>query len=374
MNEYLQQAQNYIQKQLGSGQSPDEIAQQLRAAGWQDDLIQQAFTGVQAQVMPTVTGAPNLAPATTTSTPTATDNRHGRLRTGWRLFTTSWSILRGNKYLLRYLFMTGLWVFAITTAFVAIYIVLEKTVFVSSDPYNDSLTPVGYAFVFFDYLLIYFFINLYAAGLTANVLDIFNGNKKTYRDYMHIAWSKAPALLVFSIASATVGMFLRLVVERIRFIGWIIAWLLGTAWSLGTLFVVPIIVTEETPNGLSAIKKSVGFFKQTWGEGITTKATVNIPIFLIQLALFGLFIPAIFLAAIAFSYVGMFVVAILYIILSLTFSIIGSFANSLVNIALFYYATKHQVPPAFNEALLNQVFIKRRSMWFQKKPTPPSTV
>lgn len=369
MNEYLQQAQSYIQQQLGSGQSPDEIAQQLRTAGWQEDLIQKAFNGVQEQVVPT--GFASVAPANaapgTASTPSATDNRHGRLRTGWRLFTTSWSILRGNKYLLRYLFMTGLWVFLITVVFALGYVILDKTIFVSSDPYNDSLRPIGYVFVFFDYLLIYFFISLYAAGLTANALDIFIGNKKAYRDYMHVAWSKAPALLVFAIANTTVGMFLRLVVERIRFVGWLIAWLLGTAWSLGTLFVIPIIVTDEQPNGLRAIKQSIGFFKQTWGESITTKASVNVPVFLIQLALFGLFIPAIFLAAIAFSYIGLVTMVILYLVISLSISIVGSFANSLVNIALFYYATYHQVPPAFNEALLNQVFIKRGPRRFHKK-------
>ena len=57
---------------------------------------------------------------------------------------------------------------------------------------------------------------------------------------------------------------------------------------------------------------------------------------------------------------------IIFIVLSLALSVIGSFANSLVNIALYYYATTQQVPPAFTAEMLNSVFIKRKRRFFKK--------
>ena len=371
MDDTQTQLQNYIQQQLQSGQTPDEIDAALRAAGWTEELIHAAFTAVQARMMPTsLAAAPPQAAAAPQDTvaPQANGRRRGRIRTGWQLFKQSWAILRGNKYLLRYLFMTGAWIFGITIVFVAIYWIFDDTLY--QNDYSNDFKPLGYVLSFFDYLLVYFFINVYAAGLTANVLDIFQGNRREYQYYMRIAWSKAPALLVYSAIEAIVGMFLRYVVERIRWVGWLIAWLLGTAWSLGTLFVVPIIVTSEKPSGITSIKDSLRFFKQTWGQSITTKVSVNVPLFFMNLLLILAFIASVVGAVSLHSFPLLMLVVVMYLVLTVALAIVGSFANSLVNIALFYFAAYHKVPPAFSAELLNQVFIKRKRRFFKKAADP----
>src|SRR5207245_5116586 len=164
----------------------------------------------------------------------------GRIRTGWILFKQTMTILKGNKQLLRYLLMTTLCVTVITVVLVALYIVFDKKDLQKTG--NKTLSPLGYALGFADYLLVYFFIYYYAAGLTANILDIFQGNQRSYAEYMKIARAKIGPIFVFSLLSATIGFILQYVVERIRFAGWLISWILGTLWSLGTLFVIPLIV------------------------------------------------------------------------------------------------------------------------------------
>ncbi|MEO6761140.1 MAG: DUF6159 family protein, partial [Candidatus Saccharimonadales bacterium] len=158
---------------------------------------------------------------------------------------------------------------------------------------------------------------------------------------------------------------------RVRFVGWILAWLLGALWSLGTLFVIPIIMTSQKPSGVSSIKSSFSFFKRTWGESIVAKLSVNTPLALLNVALIIAFITGIVASVNLQSYAMLWVIIILYIIISIILSVIGSFANSLVNIALFYYATYGKVPPAFSEDLLNQVFIKkkRRHLFGSKGPS-----
>ena len=418
MDDYVAQARNYIQQQLASGQPADVVLQQLRAAGWQEELIQQAFAALQIEVMPAellpgqriepgqpvlmqtevhvsdnpvapVTPAAEVAPAAVAAPqpvaptpiaqpvaavegPQASGRHRGRLKTGWRLFTTSLSILNGNKYLLRYLLMTGLWIFFVTVAFVTAYYFVFLATFLNDKDVPAIMPFVAFALVCLDYLLIYFFINLYAAGLAANVFDIFAGNKQPYRAYMHIAWKKAPALFVFSVANTTIGLLLRTLVERIRFVGWLLSWLIGTAWSLGTSFTVPIIVAGDKVGGIAAIKQSFAFFKQTWGEGIAAKASVNVPLGILQFALLGAFYAIVFTVGEAVGATGIFALLILYLVLSIALAVVGSFSNSLVNIALFYYASYRIVPPAFSEGLLNDVFIKRGPRWFKRKSAQAS--
>ncbi|MGH7241783.1 MAG: DUF6159 family protein, partial [Candidatus Saccharimonadales bacterium] len=349
---------------------PDTVHQQVLAAGWPADAVEKAFYAVQASVLPSNMANPVVS-SNKALAPVAAGRRRGRIATGWALFKASLSILNGNRYLLRYLLMTGVWVFGITAVFIAIYIVFYEAIFQNN--YSNSFKPIGYVFMFLDYLLIYFFINLYAAGLTANVFDIFKGQRKPYAEYMRIAWSKAPAILVFSIIEAIIGMILRLIAERSRLAVRIIVWLVGTAWSLATLFVIPIIVNSDKPSGVRSIKESIGFFKQTWGENITAKTTVNAPLFLIQLALLVGFSLLEWPVIMTGSMTLFWIFFITYWSVMITLAVIGSFANSLVNIALYFFATQHEVPPAFSAELLNQVFIPwGRGLFGKKEPQATS--
>ncbi len=378
MDEHTLKLKTYIEQQLQSGQSSDAIANQLRAANWPENYIQQAFLAIQQQIMPSAvppvaqtnpglqmsqephnSEASGLSPRSSFATPQTNGMKRGRIRTGWRLFKQSMQLLNGNRYLLRYMIMTGVWVFGITAVMVAVYLTFNNVLY--KDSSANTPTVLGYILGFIDYVLIYFFINLYAAGLTSNVFDLFRGNRKPYHEYMRIAWSKAGAILMFSIIAATVGMFLQYIAERIRVIGWLIAWLLQTAWSLGTLFVIPIIVSSEKPSGISSIKQSMQFFKETWGENITAKVSINLPLMLINIAFIFVFVLLIAIsAASGVSNFGVIIALLcLYWVVAIAIAIVGSFANSLVNIALYYFATQHEVPPAFDEELLNKVFIKK---------------
>ncbi len=358
--------QDYIRNQLASGQTPDTVHEQVLGAGWPADEVQNAFYAVQAALLPTTMINP-VAQNLSAQTPLAAGQRKGRIRTGWALFKSSLSILNGNRYLLRYLLMTGVWATGITAVFIVLYVYFGSSFY--DNDYTSDFNPIGYAFVALDYVLVYFFINLYAAGLTANVLDIFRGQRKPYAEYMRIARSKAWAIFVYSVIESIVGLFLRYVVERIRFVGWILSWLLGTMWSLGTLFVIPIIVSSERPSGFKEIGQSIGFFKRTWGENITAKASVNVPIGLLQIALAFGFVLLIWPVAASGSAVLFWILFWGYFILAFILAVIGSFANSLLNIALYFFATEGKTPPAFSIEMLNQVFIKRKPRWYNKKNT-----
>ncbi|MBC7708400.1 hypothetical protein H7Y63_04195 [Polaromonas sp.] len=356
----IQNLTNYISHQLQIGISPDEIQQQLLGAGHTPDSVHQAFTIVQQQTMPS---APTPS-AHGTVAPAANGQKRGRIRTGWILLKQSLSVLSGNRGLLRYLGITYAWIIGINLVFFGIYFLAFKTGnSLESSTDANGMSPIAYVLAFAGYIITYFVINFYATALAANMLDIFKGQKRSYTEYIGVARGKAGKILIFSIISATVGMFLQYVVERIRFIGWILAYILGTAWNLGTMFVLPIIADEDA-SAPASIKRSIALFKQTWGESITAKITVNAPLFLIQLALIVPFFLLLFGAIVVHSLPLVIFVIVLYVIAVLSLAVLGSFANSLINTALYYYAASGKIPAAFSADMLNGIMIPKTKRGF----------
>ena len=362
-NENQQALVTYIVRQLQVGQAPDEIAAQLKAANWSEDLIHQGFLTAQAQMLPT--SMQNQLPQANNPVagdqplPQANGRRRGRIRTGWVLLKQSLKLLNGNRYLFRYLLMT--WV---------VILIVEALMFVALmfGPYsllNNTSGAEWTIFTFTSYVVVYFIINFYAAALAANILDIFKGQKRPYQEYIHEARAKIVPILVFSIIQAIVGTIISYVIERVRLIGYMVIWLLGTAWSLGTMFVIPIIVDNDT-SAPKAIKQSISFFKQTWGEGVVAKTTVNAPLALLTLLLMLIFWPLLFITAFAGGYIAVILLATLYLFLQISLAIVGSFSNSVINVALYYYAKNHQIPPGFSGDMLNQVFVKRKHRFGKK--------
>ncbi len=365
MDEHQQTLVTFITDQLSSVKNPDEIYSQLIAAGWPEDQVRQAFQAVHTQIMPTaLRGQADAEPTVPTdpnqSLPQANGKRRGRIRTGFELLKQSLRLLNGNRYLFRYLLMTWAVIMAVE---VALFLIVYFGPSMLINSYGNG--PGWYLFVFISYVVIYFLINFYAAALASNIQGIFKGERKPYGAYIAAARGKAGPIFVFSVIDAIVGMFLRFVVERLRFVGWILAWLLGTAWSLGTMFVLPMIMDTDV-TAPQAIKQSIKFFKQTWGEGVVAKATVNVPLGLITLLIAAIFIPIIWVTVYSGAYAVAVVAVFVYLFIQITIAIIGSFANSVINVALYYYATTRQIPPGFSADMLNQVFVKRKRRFGKK--------
>lgn len=346
-----QQLTTYIYSQLQHGQSPDTIAEQLRQAGWSEDLIQQGFSAVQSQVVPSsMQGSAAAMQQQVVEKPQANGKRRGRIRTGWQILAHCIDLLNGNRYLLRYYLMTWALVILLNAVFIVFFW------FANPDFYESDTN--WYLIGFAMYLIIYCVINFYAAALARNILDIYEGQRKPYAEYIRAARSKFWPIFVYSLLSALVGIIMEYIIERLGWVGRIIAWVIGTAWSVATMFTLPIIMDTDK-SAPSAIKQSWGLLKQTWGEGITAKVTAAVPITLLQIAAMFIFLVLMW-PAFAAGWVAALLLVFCYIFVSVSLAVIGSYASNFINAALYYYATKGQVPPGFDANMLNDVLVKSK--------------
>jgi hypothetical protein len=348
----------FIQKQLNAGLSPNEISAQLKDSGVKDEDITNGFKVTQQQVMPS-------APVVDGSSSNAPTVKRGRIKTGWLLFKQSLKVLKSDKMLVRYLIMSIIVSIGVTIVFGLIFLLGHKIFLTTRENAQNqnqlALKPLGLIPAFIYYIIAYFVINLYSAGLAANVLDLFHGTKQSYEVYMKMAWSKARPLFFFSVIEATVGLILRAIAERNKLIGLIVSRVLGLVWSLARIFVVPIIITsDEGP--VQAVKDSSKLLIATWGENLIGRISLGGAIGLIY---FFIIIPILaVLGGILIGFgglVGGVIFVVIAVLSLLVFGIITSTASNILNVALFYYARTRKIPAAFDPDLINSIFIHKKN-------------
>ena len=86
------------------------------------------------------------------------------------------------------------------------------------------------------------------------------------RSGLNAAATHIPAIIGWALISATVGLILQALRSNTEnFIARLAIGLVGGAWAYITYFVIPVLVAEGV-GPVSAIKRSGGLFRQTWGR------------------------------------------------------------------------------------------------------------
>lgn len=192
--------------------------------------------------------------------------------------------------------------------------------------------------LFLFYCCNYFVIIFFNAGLIACAQIRMEGGDPTVGDGLRAAWSRLPAILGWAVLAATVGLVLRMIEERSNLVGKIVAGLLGMAWSITSFLVVPILVIEnEGP--LSALQRSAGMLKKTWGEQLIGNFSFGF-IFLL-LALPGILFLVLGFAA---QNTPLIVAAVLYFV---AISLAQSALQGIFQAALYLYVRDGRAPAGF---------------------------
>jgi Family of unknown function (DUF6159) len=165
-----------------------------------------------------------------------------------------------------------------------------------------------------------------------------------------------PQILAWALVSATVGLILKIIENAHEKAGQFVSALLGTAWTVLTYFVVPVLVVEKL-GPLDAIKRSMSILRKTWGEALVGNWGIGLFILLLML-------PAILIFAVALGLFGVapaaggaaIVLAVLYLALA---SAAGSALHGIYLGALYQYAAFNRVPDGFERSTMEGAFRRK---------------
>lgn len=204
---------------------------------------------------------------------------------------------------------------------------------------------------FLMYVAMYFIGIFFHAAVIAGATERLRGGTPTLSSALSAASRRAGPILVWALATATVGALLRLLRGRGRFVEDLIVGLLGAAWSLATFFVVPVLVFEDVSLG-QCVRRSLDLIKKTWGESIIGTEGVGL------VALAGWIVLALVVALLVEIHVvpiAIVVGVVGAVLLVASFSALSGIYVA----ALYQYATTGTVGDRLNPDLLAGAFRSR---------------
>lgn len=277
-----------------------------------------------------------------------------RLERSWALTREAWDVLRQDRELALFPILSGICSFLVMVSFfVPLGLMLWPQV-ARGEGHRAEMGPVHYALIFLFYLASYFVVVFFNCGLVACARIRFAGGNPTLRDGLEFSTRNVGIIFQWALLSATVGMLLRWLQERTGWLGRIVIGLVGLAWSLATLFVVPVLVHERV-GPIAALKRSAETFRRTWGEAVITNVGMSLAFNLLALPALLVVLAAVAGAIALAGTNGALAVAVLLggiglaLVYGVALAIVHSTLQGIFLTACYEYATTGTVPSAFSQ-------------------------
>ena len=219
---------------------------------------------------------------------------------------------------------------------------------------STAMYVVAFLFYFSQYFVIFFF----NAALVGAAMIRLDGGDPTVKDGLRIATSKIGVIAGYAAIAATVGMILRIIQERVGFIGKMIVGLLGVGWTIATYMVVPVLVHRDV-GPVEAIKESAYLLKETWGENVIGQAGLGLAFGFI---FFGVMVAGAFVIFVAVLTHSAWMIGFAVVMALLAVAVTALIQAALAGIyaaALYRYATTGEGTTGFAAEEMKLAFAPR---------------
>jgi hypothetical protein len=282
-----------------------------------------------------------------------------RIRNSFALARSSWDVLRQNRRFILFPIFSGIGCTLVLASFaVPLAIAAMNGGF---DVHAHKQPPwwtyvIAFAFYFCNYFVIVFC----NSALISCAVMTFAGEEPTVGDGFRAAAARLPQILAWALLSATVGVLLKVIENAHQRGSEIISFLLGTAWTVITFFVVPVLVVEKA-GPFEAIRRSVQLLKDAWGEALFEHWGLGFFMFLLAIPGVVLLFLGIGLAT-QVPPIGLLIVAVAIIYL-LGCSAASSALNTIFLAALYQWAAYKTLPVSFSRAEIEGAFQPKSRRW-----------
>jgi hypothetical protein len=227
----------------------------------------------------------------------------------------------------------------------------------SGDSKDITIKPEGYILMVALYLVSTFLATFFNVAFYSQILNALRGQPVSVSGGLKIALSRSGSIATWSLMTGLVGIIIQAIEERVGIIGRWIVGLLGMAWSVASVFVVPVIIVESsTVNPLHFLKTSADILRKTWGESLLGYLGVRFGEMLILFASLAFLGAAAFLSFRLDNFWIIGIAAIIWVISLMVFMYLLNVASNVYRGALFIYASEGTAPAPFNQDQMNMAW------------------
>ncbi|MBN8597506.1 MAG: hypothetical protein J0L78_07515 [Planctomycetes bacterium] len=279
------------------------------------------------------------------------------------LLTQSFHVLRQDKQLVIFPLLSAAACLAVLISFATPIIATGLLEDISSQNGKEEITlgmkALGAGLSFLFYFVSYTVMVYFNTALVSCAMERFDGKTPTVRGGLHAANGLLGRIIAWSLLAATVGSVLRMIEERVGFIGKIVVGLFGAAWSIATYFVVPVLVVERV-GPVDALKRSVNVMTKSWGTALVSNIGLGLTMVLAYIvATIPAFVGLAF--TIKLHHWAPIVVggAVTMVLIFLT-ALVTSAMQMILVAALYRYAASGTAPAGFVESDMRAAFAPKK--------------
>lgn len=287
-----------------------------------------------------------------------------RISRGWELTKQSGRVLLSDKQLLLFPILSSIALLLVLATFaIPMFFAVDWATVINQAKEAEAqggdkrvpMQPWYYVVMFAFYFVNFFVITFFNSALVACAINRFNGEDSSMKAGLAVATARLPQILMWSALAATVGVVLKMIEERLGWLGRFIINLIGMVWTIATFFVVPVLVVEKV-GPFEAVKRSVMILKKTWGETLVANLGIRAVTFCASLLALVPGIAGVALTIALESPIPVIVGIAVSVLLLMAVILISSTLSGILLAATYRFAATGQVPNGFDPALLQQAF------------------
>jgi hypothetical protein len=281
-----------------------------------------------------------------------------RFSRSWLLIKASLEVLRNDNALLVLPAISFVMTLIVAGGFIAMAMSNGMLAAMHAAHPHGSVPPEFYAWMFCLYVVQYFVVIFFNTALVGSAIILLGGGRPTVWDGLRLAISRIGPILGYAIISATVGVLLQFVAEKLGFVGRLIAGGLGLAWTAATFLVVPILAAEGV-GPMQAIERSSELLRKTWGENLIGNAGISLVMSMISGAIaFVGFGGGFFLFKRGYDVLGVALIAGAATAFLLVVLVSAALA-AIYSAAVYWYAASGKPPVDFDGDLISAAFTRK---------------
>jgi len=281
----------------------------------------------------------------------------GKFKSSLMITKESWNVLKQDRDVMLFPIISTVVTLIASLVFAAALFFI----FVHAGERIESLSEtqldvIGYVIGFLWYLVAFFITNYCMACIYLMVHARFNGQVVSFSQSIALANNHVGKIFVWSAISSTVGMILNAIAEKSALAGKIVAALFGAAWNILTYFSLPSLVIGNR-SIKDSFRESANLIRKTWGEAIIINLGVGAFFGMLVFLSIALSVGIVILIPTTLT---MIIVGVLLLIALIVMAIISSTLTTILNLALYEYASTGKVPQGFTPELIQRIIVAKK--------------
>ncbi len=298
-----------------------------------------------------------------------------KLQRSWVLLKSSLSVIGRNKQLLVFPIVTFICTVAILFFFLAgpllrptgySYVsaqhwqAISHSLFTETGPaaghsHHYALSPMAIGYLALMYFVSMFLATFFNVAFYHEIIAALSGDTVLLGRGLGFAASRWKAVLMWTLLAGLVGLIIKVIEQRLELVGRILARVIGIAWSVAAVFVIPVLVRdpEHSANPFQMLQKSATCLRRTWGEALIGYVGLGFINTMITLASF-LFLGAAFGVSVLLS--NFFILAaagVCWLVGMVVWSYLAGVASQVYRGALYLYAAEGIVAQPYSQEMFD---------------------